>query len=163
MGRDQSQESALQGKSRPRRRGSRPCGNPECQQLHRNAKYCSYSCENAAAWKRLSAEQRRAKGSQLRQRQFVIDMQRMIARCKAYGGTEDERLIIAWRYGLGASRQRRRRQVKAATGQAIAAKFCAGADGRSTNMLYMWANKGHMVRLEDGRFDVKRNGHPTCE
>jgi hypothetical protein len=42
-------------------------------------------------------------------RQFRGEVVRMIARCKYYGQTEDERLVLAWRYGLGAAKTRRYR------------------------------------------------------
>lgn len=36
----------------------------------------------------------------------------MIQRVKYLGQTEDERLVLAWRYGLGAGKTRRYRQKK---------------------------------------------------
>ena len=90
-------------------RAGRPCGNPPCGQLHRNAKYCSYGCRNAAEWSALTPEQRSAKGKRIAALRMAQQINRMIQRVKVLGDTENERLVWAWRYGLRASKVRRYR------------------------------------------------------
>jgi hypothetical protein len=51
-------------------------------------------------------------------RQFRGEVVRMIARCKYYGRTEEERLVLAWRYGKGCTRTRRYRARQAVKGAA---------------------------------------------
>lgn len=46
-------------------------------------------------------------------KQFRGEVFRMIQRCKVMGRTEDERLVLAWRYGLVAAKSRRYRARKA--------------------------------------------------
>ncbi len=83
-----------------------PCA--VCQTPHRNAVYCSYACRNRGEWRRNTAAGL-AHSRKMRGRQFALQMARMIARVKVLGRTEDERLQLAWRYGLGASKHRRYR------------------------------------------------------
>ena len=84
----------------------KPCANPACGQLHTNSVYCSYACRNTGEWRK-HVQTSLARARQMRRVQFTQQIHRMIARCKVLGQTEDERLILAWRYGLGASKQRR--------------------------------------------------------
>lgn len=76
-----------------------------CGRLHTNLACCSYQCRNKAGGARM------AQTININRRKlFESQIRRMIARCKVLGQTEDERLILAWRYGLGASKARRFRQ-----------------------------------------------------
>lgn len=90
------------------RRG-RLCANPACGRLHRNEKYCSYSCRNAAEWAALTAEQRSAKAKRIAALRLAQQINRMILRVKVLADSEDERLVLAWRYGLRSSKSRRYR------------------------------------------------------
>ena len=91
----------------------KPCGNPTCTQLHTNRVYCSYACRNTGEWRKHVTDgliHVRA----MKQRQFALLMQRMVQRVRYLGRTEEERLILAWRAGLGASKGRRYRAKRAA-------------------------------------------------
>lgn len=102
MGRDLSQDPAV--------RTGRPCAHPKCGRLHRNATYCSIRCRNAAWWGEGQAV-RDAIGKRMRRAQQQQAIDRMITRCKVFADTEDERLVLAWRYGLSAARHRRYREA----------------------------------------------------
>jgi hypothetical protein len=105
MGRDHPDDSPL--------RAGRPCGNPACGRLHGNAVYCSKRCTAITTRARQTPEQRRAIAKAGRMRQFRGEVYRMIQRVKVLGQTEDERIVLAWRYGKGCAKARRYRQKAA--------------------------------------------------
>jgi hypothetical protein len=90
----------------------RACGNRDCPVLHRNTKYCSYRCRNVAEWYALTPDQRSEKGKRIARLRQAQSINRMIQRVRVLADTEPERLILAWRYGLRASKVRRYRASK---------------------------------------------------
>lgn len=91
----------------------KPCGNPECRRLHTNDKYCSKRCTAIVTRQGQSVEKRREIAGAGRMKQIRGEVFRMVQRVKYYGRTEDERIVLAWRYGRQAMFQSRYRQRKA--------------------------------------------------
>jgi hypothetical protein len=85
----------------------KPC--EHCRDPHSNARFCSYSCRNAVEWAALTKSERSAKGKRMAQARVGQSIARMLQRVKAMAHGEDARLILAYRYGLGASKVRRYR------------------------------------------------------
>lgn len=90
--------------------GIRRCERPGCGQLHQNAVYCSKRCTALVTRSRQSPERRSEIAYKGRMRQFRGEVFRMIQRVKYFGKTEDERIVLAWRYGKGCAKSARYRQ-----------------------------------------------------
>src|SRR5690348_16237273 len=95
-------------------RTGRPCANPTCQRLHRNAKYCSKRCTARGVRSAQTCRERLALARRASAAYQAAMIARMIQRVKVLGRTEDERIVLAWRYGKSAAKsQRHRRKVAA--------------------------------------------------
>ena len=89
------------------------CARQGCQTLHRNKTYCCRACRNTGEWRK-NVQKSLVHARKMKAAQFQQLIARMIQRVKYLGQTEDERIVLAWRYGLGASKQRRYRAKVAA-------------------------------------------------
>lgn len=118
---------------------TKPCAHLGCQRQHRNKTYCSYACRNACLWAVLTSEERHVKGLSMARARLGQQMNRMLQRVKVLADAEDARLILAWRYGLRASKARRYRGKAtrvASPGEAIAAA------GRTKRKAGKWQQVG---------------------
>jgi hypothetical protein len=98
---------------------TKPCGRDGCTTLivstprgpawFAKAIYCSRACRNAGEWRR-NAQRSLAHAAKMQKAYFATAIARMVQRVKYLGRTEDERIVLAWRHGLAASKQRRYRQ-----------------------------------------------------
>lgn len=88
------------------------CAYPGCRGMARRAgAFCSRSC--GRRWVLLfktSAADRRAQMRHAIRMKFQRDIARMLQRVKVLADTEDERLVLAWRYGKGAAKAQRYRE-----------------------------------------------------
>lgn len=103
MERDTPEDSALRAGS------GRRCQRPGCKRLHANALYCSRRCTAIVTRARQTPERRAEIAGIGRMKQFRGEVYRMIQRVKYYGKTEDERIVLAWRYGKGCAKSARYR------------------------------------------------------
>src|SRR5262249_47010696 len=93
-----------------------PCHRPGCRKRTRKlGSYCSRSCNRIWHLMALQTpEQRQAQMKRARDLQHQQEINRMLLRVKALADTEDERLMLAWRYGKAALKSARYRQKVAA-------------------------------------------------
>lgn len=97
------------------RRRRFPCHRPGCRRRAvKLGGFCSRSCTRSWQLALQTPEQRRARARHMRALQGRQEINRMVQRVKALADTEDERLVLAWRYGKQALKSARYRQKVAA-------------------------------------------------
>lgn len=107
MGRDTPEDSAVRARRVV-------CQRPGCEQLHANQRFCSRRCTTLVTRAQQSAAKRSEIARAGRLRLGREDTLRMIARVKYFGRTEDERIVLAWRYGKSAAKSARYRMRESA-------------------------------------------------
>ena len=90
---------------------TRPCQRHGCRRIvkHRGCRYCSKSCGRRAYLASLPAETKTAMGKHARAAQRNEEWERFKARLKVLADTEEQRWLLAYRYGLTARNTRRYR------------------------------------------------------
>lgn len=92
-----------------------PCHRPGCRKKAvKLGGYCSRSCNRSWHLAMQSPEQRKAAASRMRAMQWAQEINRMLLRVKVLADREDERLVLAWRYGKMAAKSARYRRKVAA-------------------------------------------------
>jgi hypothetical protein len=88
------------------------CGHP----LRAGERYCSRSCAMKALRGRETPTERTERARKARMTQGADLRERLIARVKVGADSLDARIVLAYRYGLGASKQRNYRKRRAYSG-----------------------------------------------
>ena len=88
-----------------------PCHRPGCDRLAvKLGGYCSRSCNRT--WHLMALQTPAQRSAQMRKARRLQQQQginRMLVRVRVLADSEDDRLVLAWRYGLRASKARRYR------------------------------------------------------